>query len=150
MSRVLAIDYGKRRVGLALSDPTRTLATGLPTLERRPGQSLADAIAAIVLEREAAEVVVGLPLNMSGTAGARAEEVRRFADEIAQRISIPVHLWDERLSTVRAQRVLRDAGVDARAGKARVDRMAAVLILQNYLDHLRLTRPDDQREEPRS
>ncbi|MBA2565514.1 MAG: Holliday junction resolvase RuvX, partial [Gemmatimonadetes bacterium] len=74
MSRVLAIDYGKRRVGLALSDPSRTLAAGLPTLQRRPGEKLAEVVARLVEENEVAEVLVGLPLDMDGSTGARAQE----------------------------------------------------------------------------
>jgi putative Holliday junction resolvase len=136
--RILAIDYGAKRVGVAVSDPTGTLATGLPTLERRSGERLRDAITRLVSEHDVGEVLMGLPLNMSGTSGPRADEVRRFADELRQHLEIPVTLWDERLSTVRAQRVLRERGVKARAGKKHVDRVAAVLILQNYLDYRRL------------
>ena len=135
MSRILAIDYGARRVGLALSDPTRTLATGLPTLERKGGDAwLAGEVERMVRENDVAEVLLGHPLNMDGTRGPRAREVERFAELLRERLPIPVRLWDERLTTVRAQRVLRESGVKARAGKTRLDRLSAVLILQNYLD----------------
>ena len=134
MSRVLAVDYGTRRVGLALSDPSRTLAGGLPTLDRKTAGPLPDAVARLAREHGAAEVIVGLPLNMDGSRGPRALEVERFADELRRRVPVPVRLWDERLSTVRAQRVLRESGVREREGRARVDRLSAVLILQNYLD----------------
>jgi putative Holliday junction resolvase len=134
VTRVLAIDYGKRRVGLALSDPTRILATGLPTLERKPRRPLPEEIARLVAEHDVGEVVVGHPLNMDGTAGERAREVERFADELRKRLTVPVILRDERLSTVRAWEILRERGTKARAGKAHVDRVAAVVLLQGYLD----------------
>jgi putative Holliday junction resolvase len=134
MSRILAIDYGKKRVGLALSDPTRTLARGLPTLERRPGKPLAETIEQLVERHAVAEVLVGLPLNIDGTSGERAREVERFAGTLRARLSIPVTLRDERLSTVRAYGVLRERGTKARAGKAHVDRVSAALFLQDYLD----------------
>jgi putative Holliday junction resolvase len=134
MSRVLALDYGKKRIGVAVSDPTRTLATGLPTLEHRGLDPLAAAVQRLVGEYGADEVLLGLPLEMDGTRGRRAQEVERFAAELRARLSVPVTFWDERLSTVRAYRVLRESGVNAKRGKERVDRLSAVLILQAYLD----------------
>jgi putative Holliday junction resolvase len=140
VSRILAIDYGARRVGLALSDPTRTLATGLPTLERKGGDAwLAREVERLAGENQVTEVLVGDPLNMDGTRGPRAREAERFAELLRQRLPIPIRLWDERLTTVRAQRVLRESGVKARAGRSRLDRLAAVLLLQNYLDAGRTT-----------
>jgi putative Holliday junction resolvase len=134
LSRVLAVDYGKKRVGLAISDPTRTLASGLPTLERRPGRPLPAEIARLVTEHEAGAVIVGHPLNMDGSAGPRAREVERFVETLRRRVVIPVILRDERLSTVRAWEILRERGTKAKAGKAHVDRVAAVVLLQEYLD----------------
>lgn len=138
VTRVLAVDYGSRRVGLALSDPGRTLASGLPTLHRQG--PLAEAVAQLARRHEAAEVVVGLPLDMDGSRGAKALEVESFAEDLRALLPVPVTLWDERLSTVRAWRVLREAGTRERAGRSRVDRLSAVLILQNYLD-ARTARP---------
>jgi putative pre-16S rRNA nuclease len=134
MSRILAIDYGKKRLGLALSDPTGTLASGLPTLVRRPKQPLPETIRRLVALHEVALVLVGLPLEMDGTAGERAREVERFAAALRARLSIPVTLVDERLSTVRAYELLRERGTRAQAGKAQVDRVAAALLLQEWLD----------------
>jgi putative Holliday junction resolvase len=134
MSRVLAVDYGKKRVGLALSDPTRSLATGLPTLERKPKRPLPEEIARLVAEHRASEVVVGHPLSLDGTAGERAREVERFAEALRARIDVPVILFDERLTTVRAWEILRERGTRAKAGKAHVDRISAVVLLQGYLD----------------
>lgn len=136
-SRILAIDYGTRRVGLALSDPTRTLATGLPTLERRAGDRLADAVERLARQHEAGEILIGLPVNMDGTRGPRAAQVEQFAGLLRERLDVPVTLWDERLSTVRAYRVLRETGTRMRRARTRVDQVSAILILQSYLDSLR-------------
>lgn len=143
MSRVLSIDYGKRRVGLALSDPTRTLATGLPTLARRPGKPLPQAVARLVQEHDVTEVLVGMPLNMDGSAGPSAREVERFVGELRAILPVPVVTRDERLSTVRAWDLLRASGTRARAGKARVDRVAAALMLQDYLDAAKVAAPKE-------
>ncbi|MFN2432656.1 MAG: Holliday junction resolvase RuvX [Gemmatimonadota bacterium] len=132
--RVLAVDYGKRRVGLALSDPTGTLATGLATLERRPGEPLPAVLERLVAEHGAGEVLLGLPLNMDGSRGPMAREVERLAVELRARLDVRVRLRDERLTTVRSYRVLRESGVHARAARGRVDRLSAVLMLQAYLD----------------
>jgi len=134
MSRILAVDYGKKRVGLALSDPTGTLATGLPTLVRRPKEPLPDAIRRLVEQHEVSRVLVGLPLDSDGASGESAREVERFAAALRERLSIPVTLVDERFSTVRAYGLLRERGVRAKAGKAEVDRVAAALLLQDWLD----------------
>lgn len=134
LPRVLAVDYGKRRVGLALSDPTGTLATGLPTLERRGSVSLAEQLAALVQEHGAGEVLLGLPLDLGGKRGPMAREVEALAAELRARVAVPVVLRDERLTTVRANRILQESGVRAREARGRADRLAAVLLLQGYLD----------------
>lgn len=134
MSRILAVDYGKRRVGLAVSDATGTLATGLPTLERSSRQPLAEALARVVEEHGAGEVLLGLPLALDGTAGPMAREVQALARELRSLLGLRVTLRDERLTTVRAHRVLRESGVRAREAKHRADRLSAVLLLQGYLD----------------
>jgi putative Holliday junction resolvase len=136
MSRILAVDYGTKRVGLALSDPTRTLASGLPTLERRPRQPLPEVIARLVERHAVGEVLVGLPLEADGTVGERARTVERFAEALRARVSVPVTLVDERLSTVRAYELLRERGKRARAGKTHADRVSAAILLQGYLDAL--------------
>jgi putative Holliday junction resolvase len=147
MPRILAVDYGTRRVGLALSDPTGTLATGLPTYTRRPGETLPDAVARLAREHGADEILIGHPLNMDGTRGPRALQVERFADELRARVQIAVTLRDERLSTEQAYRVLRESGVKGRAGRERVDRLAAVLILQGLLDERSAARVPDARHQ---
>jgi putative Holliday junction resolvase len=134
MSRILAVDYGKKRVGLALSDPTRTLASGLPTLVRRPKQPLPEAIRRLVEEHDVSHVLVGLPLGPDGASGQAAREVERFAAALRERLSVPVTLVDERYSTVRAYELLRERGTRAKAAKGQVDRVSAALLLQDWLD----------------
>jgi len=134
MSRVLAIDPGSKRIGLAISDPTGVVALSLESLERDPGQGWADHIKSLVEEHTTAEVVVGLPKNMDGSEGPAAADARRVCQVLQDRLSVPVKLWDERLTTVAAQRMFREAGVTARRSRKRLDAVAAVLILQGYLD----------------
>ena len=132
----LGVDVGSVRVGLAASDPEGLLATPVETIERDVEAGAdQDLIAAAVLEREALEVVVGLPRSLSGGEGPAAEGVRRYAIALAARISpTPVRLVDERLTTIDAHRKLRDSGMAGRAQRAVVDQAAAVLILQAALD----------------
>jgi len=129
MKRVLGIDPGERRVGLALSDPLGIIAQGLDTFDRNTGDLL-DRIAALVHENDVDTVVVGNPISMSGRPSASSRSAQGLADQIRARVNIVVVLWDERLSSVEAGRVL--AGEKRKKGS--VDRVAAVLILQNYLD----------------
>ena len=132
----LGIDVGSVRIGIAASDPGGVLATPVETIERDMDSGADQAlIAAAVLEREALEVVVGLPMSLSGGEGPAAQGVRSYATTLAARISpIPVRLVDERLTTINAHRLLRDSGMAGRAQRAVVDQAAAVLILQAALD----------------
>jgi putative Holliday junction resolvase len=136
VSRTIAFDYGERRIGVAVSDPTRTIASPLTTLSRRAGKRPPWAeIATLVQEQEADEAVIGLPLDLSGAEGAWAAEVRQFGDDLARRTGLPVHWMDERLSSVRAERSVRGMGLkkSAREEKERIDATAAALILEGYL-----------------
>lgn len=135
--RILAVDPGRRRLGLAVTDPLGVTAQGLPSLERRR-----DPVAQVVetcREWEAGLVVVGLPLNMDGSRGPAAIEAESFAAELGRRSGLPVVLQDERLTSVSANRVLIEAGVrrDKRRKGGLVDRAAAALILQAYLGRTR-------------
>jgi putative Holliday junction resolvase len=137
MSRILALDYGERRIGLALSDPTRTIAQSLPTiLRRRRRRPPYTEIIETIEEWDVDTVVVGLPLEMSGEEGQLAQTVREFGQRLGQRAGVNVEYWDERFSSVRAQRELErlDEPVRSRGDKERLDAMAALLILQSYLD----------------
>ncbi|MHB8417060.1 MAG: Holliday junction resolvase RuvX [Myxococcales bacterium] len=134
MGRVLAIDLGDRRAGLALSDPLGVTAQGLPTLERRGDAADVETLRALCAEREVERVVVGLPRNMDGSEGPRAQKSRAFARRLHDALGLPVFLWDERLSSAEAERVLIAADVSRSKRKQVVDRMAAQLILQGYLE----------------
>ena len=129
MGRVLAIDPGERRVGLAVSDPLGITAQGLPTFDRRNG-SLVTHIEELAREYGVTAIVMGNPISMSGRESEASTRARALADELRSHLLLPVEMWDERLSSAEAQRVL--AG--SRADKGAVDRVAAVLILQGYLD----------------
>jgi putative Holliday junction resolvase len=136
--RVLGIDVGTVRVGLALSDPTGTLASPLETLRRAKNKSDLDRLAALVVEHEVTEVVVGEPVHLSGASGASAEDAGNYAQELADRIpDVPVILIDERLSTVTAASHLREGGIDSRKQRGVIDQAAAVVILQQFLDSRR-------------
>ena len=136
--RVLGVDVGTVRVGVALSDPTRTLASPLETLRRAKDGSDLDRLAALVVEHEVTEVVVGEPRHLSGASGASARDASAYSEALAGRIAdVPVHLIDERLSTVTAASHLRDGGIDARHQRPVIDQAAAVVILQQFLDSQR-------------
>jgi putative Holliday junction resolvase len=133
--RVLGVDVGTVRVGLALSDPTGTLASPLETLRRAKNKADLDRLAALVVEHEVAEVVVGEPVHLSGASGASAQDASDYAQELADRIpDVPVILIDERLSTVTAASHLREGGIDSRKQRPVIDQAAAVVILQQFLD----------------
>jgi putative Holliday junction resolvase len=131
--RILAIDYGARRMGLAVSDPLGITAQGLETLERKNKRSDFARLEKTIREHKVREIVLGYPLRMSGEAGTQSQKVAEFAEELRQRFLIPVHLWDERLTSAEANRLLREAELSIRKRAQAVDRMAAVLILQSFL-----------------
>jgi putative holliday junction resolvase len=133
--RVMGVDVGTVRVGLALSDPTGTLASPLETLRRAKDGSDVERLAALVVEHEVTEVVVGEPRHLSGASGASARDADAYARALADRLpDVPVHMIDERLSTVTAASALRASGVDSRRQRPVIDQAAAVVILQSYLD----------------
>jgi len=136
--RILGIDFGERRIGLALSDPTGTLASPLPTLKRRAGKRppLA-ALAQLAAEREVEAVVMGLPLTLAGEDSGWTQTVREVGESLSRRTGLPVHFVDERFTSVMAERLVRTSGLPLRKReeKERVDAEAAVLILQGWLDH---------------
>jgi putative Holliday junction resolvase len=132
--RILGLDYGDRRIGVAVSDELGWTASGIATIERTEDGEDLRRIAELVERYGAEAVVVGLPVNMNGTLGPRAEICMAFADRLRQTLSVPVHLWDERLTTVSAERTLIEADVSRRKRRQVVDRMAAALLLQHYLD----------------
>jgi len=135
--RVLGIDYGERRIGVAVSDPTGTIAQPLPTLKRRRGKRPPlKAIVEVAAENEVRELVMGLPLALSGEETEWTAEVRSVGDELGRRLEVPVHYIDERFTSARAEKALAELGLSKtqRRQKERVDAAAAVLILQAWLD----------------
>ena len=135
MKRILAIDYGSKRIGLALSDALGLTAQGLPTL-MHPGseEKLLEAIESTVRRYEASTVVLGLPLNMNGTKGPQALRVEALAEALRKRLSVSVDCWDERLTTASVERHFREWKLSPVKRKKLADRLSAQLILQDYLD----------------
>lgn len=137
MTRILAIDVGEQRIGLALSDPTGTIASGLRTIRRGLRDEEAAAINAIVTGEGVERIIVGMPLSMSGQPGVQAELTRRWIAAFQRHTQVPVEVLDERLTSVQAHRSLDSMGVKRRQHRQHVDAMAATLLLQTYLDRQR-------------
>lgn len=133
VGRILAIDYGSRRMGLAVSDPLGITSQGIETLQRKNKRNDFFRLGEIIREYHVREIVLGNPLRMSGAEGAQSEKVAQFAEELRQKFKLPVHLWDERLTSAEANRVLRESELSIQKRAQAVDRMAAVLILQSFL-----------------
>ena len=135
-SRILALDLGKKRIGLAISDPLGITAQGLPNLVRTRKRADLAALEQLVRERQVGLILMGNPINMRGDEGRQSAWVREFAQALEKRTGLPVKLWDERLTTVEANRVLRSSGISIEKRAAAVDRLSAVILLQSYLDSL--------------
>jgi putative Holliday junction resolvase len=131
--RILAIDYGSRRMGLAVSDLLGITSQGIETLQRKNKRSDFSRLGQIIREYDVREIVLGNPLRMSGEQGIQSEKAAHFAEELRQKFKLPVHLWDERLTSAEANRVLRELEISIQKRAQAVDRMAAVLILQSFL-----------------
>ena len=145
--RILAIDLGERRMGLALSDPLGLTAQGLPTAERRNKRQDLNFLEVLTRRHDVSRVLVGNPLNMDGSAGPQSAKARAFAEELARRLAltrVAVELWDERLTSVEADQVLDATGVEKVGRKGAVDQMAAALLLQSYLDSRRAETPAEE------
>jgi putative Holliday junction resolvase len=132
--RVLGLDVGSRRIGLAVSDPLGLTAQGLETLQRENKRRDFEKLKQIIREYQVSEIVVGYPLRMSGEEGIQAEKMQLFAEELRRRFKLPVHLWDERLTSTQANRLLRETDMSIKRRGQVVDQMAAVLILQNWME----------------
>ena len=136
--RILALDLGKRRIGLAVSDELGITAQGLETLERRNMRADLERLARLVEEKSVGLILMGDPRHMSGDVGTQAEWVREFATVLGRRTGLEIKLWDERLTTREASRVLRESGIGIQKRARAVDRLSAVILLQSYLDSLAL------------
>lgn len=140
IARVLGLDFGSRTVGVAVSDGLLLTAQGVETIERKEENKLRKTYARIeelARQYEVNTIVLGLPKNMNNTEGERAEKTREFGEALERRTGLPVIFWDERLTTVAAEQVLMESGVRRENRKAVVDKVAACLILQGYLDSLK-------------
>ena len=136
--RVLALDLGKRRIGLALSDELGITAQGLETLERSNIREDLARLAKLASDKNVGLILMGNPLHMSGREGRQTEYTRDFAERLQAATGLPVEYRDERLTTVEAERVLRQSGISIQKRAKAVDRLAAVILLESYLDSLRL------------
>ena len=136
--RVLALDFGKRRIGLALSDELGITAQGLETLQRTNNREDLHRLVQLITERNVSLILMGNPLHMSGAESRQAEYVRDFAERLKAASGVPVEFWDERLTTVAAQRVLKESGISIQKRALAVDRLAAVILLESYLDSLHI------------
>ena len=134
IGRVLGLDVGSRRIGVAISDPLGITAQGLQTIRRQNKRLDFAALETMIKSYEVREIVVGLPLRLSGAEGTQSGKMRDFAADLHSRFQLPVHLWDERLTSAQANRVLRESEISIEKRAAAVDRMAAVLILQGWME----------------
>jgi len=138
--RILALDLGKKRIGLAMSDPLGITAQGLPTLQRTNIREDLTALAALIEQHEVTLLLMGHPLHMSGDESRQSRYTRDFAERLGGRTGVEVRFWDERLTSVEAERVLKESGISIEKRARAVDRLAAVILLESYLDR----RPDFQ------
>ncbi|MBV9180378.1 MAG: Holliday junction resolvase RuvX [Acidobacteria bacterium] len=132
--RVLGLDVGSKTIGVAVSDPLGITAQGLPTIRRKNKRQDFEQLARIIAQYEVAAIVVGYPLHLSGTEGTQSAKMQVFAEELRHQFELPVHLWDERLTSSQANRILREAEISIERRSQAVDRLSAVLILQNWME----------------
>ena len=147
MIRIMGLDFGSKTVGVAVSDPLGITAQGIEIVRRTSENKLRKTLArieALVAEYQVTEFVLGLPKNMNNTSGERVEKTMEFKAMLERRTGLPVHMWDERLTTVAADRTLIEAGVRRENRKEYVDMLAAVYILQGYLDRLERIKNDEE------
>ncbi len=132
--RILALDLGKRRIGLALSDTLRITAQALPTLQRTNIREDLAALAQLIEEHKVGMLLMGYPLHMTGREGRQAEYTREFAERLTARTGVPLRYWDERLTTVEAERVLKESGISIAKRARAVDQLSAQILLASFLD----------------
>lgn len=130
----MGLDVGSKRIGVAVSDLLGITAQGLPTMIRTNKRADFGKLAEIVRQYDVHEIVVGYPLRLSGSEGSQSQKMQVFAEELRKKSGLPVHLWDERLTSTQANRILRDADLSIKKRGEAVDRMAAVLILQSWME----------------
>lgn len=133
-SRALGLDVGSKRIGVAVSDPLGITAQGIETILRKNKRQVFGELTKIIQQYSVSEIVVGYPLRMSGSEGTQSEKMQVFAEDLRKQFGLPVHLWDERLTSSQANRILREADLSIKKRAGAVDRMAAVLILQSWME----------------
>lgn len=132
--RVMGLDVGSKRIGVAVSDPLGITAQGLETITRKNKRQDFEQLTQLLAEYQVSEIVVGYPLRLSGAEGTQSGKMQAFAEELRRRFGLPVHLWDERLTSSQANRILREAELSIKKRGEAVDRLAAVLILQSWME----------------
>lgn len=132
--RILGLDVGSKTIGVAVSDPLGITAQGLETIRRKNKRYDFGELDKIIRDYSVAEIVVGYPLRLSGAEGTQSEKMQKFADDLQHKFGLPVHLWDERLTSSQANRILREADLPTKKRAGAVDRMAAMLILQSWME----------------
>ena len=145
--RVLALDFGKKRIGLAVSDELGLTAQGLDTLHRTRVRDDIEALASLVDQYSVSQVLIGIPLHMSGDESRQSAHTREFGERLQRRTGLIVEYWDERWTSVQAERMLRDSGVKVDRKDGTVDRISAVILLESYLDSLRYSDAERASEE---
>jgi putative pre-16S rRNA nuclease len=132
--RIMALDVGDKNIGIAISDALLLTAQSRPTLRRKDLKTDTDVLRRLALENEVHEIVVGKPLHMDGRTSPQSQKVERFAQQVGEALSLPVVFWDERLTSFEAEQHLEQMGLNWRQRREQVDKIAAMIILQNYLD----------------
>ena len=135
--KIMGVDFGDRRTGLSISDPSRFIASGIGYISPGGIEKTADAVALVAKENSVVAIVVGVPVNMDGSEGARAERCRKFGNMVADRSGLPVAMFDERMTTMSASRYLNETNTRGKKRKAVIDTLSAEIILQNCLDRLK-------------
>jgi putative Holliday junction resolvase len=147
IGRILALDVGRKRIGLAISDELGYTAQGLETLQRSRIREDLAGLARLAREKNVVTILVGKPLHMSGSVSRQSVYTEEFAERLRERTGLPIVFWDERLTTVEAERVLRESGATLAESKRAVDRMSAVLLLESYLEYQRIEAEEQRKEE---
>lgn len=141
--RVMGLDVGAKRIGVALTDTLRMLASPLTTVRGEPRAAAIAQIVSLIEKNDVAELVIGLPLTLNGEIGPQAQIVQRFVDELRGHVQIPIHMFDERLTTVEAERMMAEMGIKREQRRNQIDAFAASIILRDFVDSRRKPLPSD-------
>lgn len=141
--RILGIDYGTRRLGVAISDPLKISAQSLPTIKVQGLKQVLAELDRIISSKNVIEIVVGLPLNLKGEKSSAAQKVEKFVEQLKNQFKIPIHTWDERWTSITAHRTIHEMGKSPSRHKDKIDQISALIILQSYLDFLSAQAPKE-------